>query len=57
MTKLSGKERIKLVNFCIDAVAYLEDIPRESVDESLFTNMTDKTLQKEADWYDQLLNK
>ena len=54
---MTQEERNKLVNFCVDAVAYLEDRPSKDIDETVFTEMSDEDLIVEADWYDGILDK
>lgn len=54
---MTNEKRRDLVLFCVYATAYLNDVPIEEVEPDKFLNMTDKQLEKEADWLDSILDK
>ncbi len=56
---MSKSERHALIEFCIYARSELEGVSAELIDSerSIFEAMSDKELEEESDWLDELLGK
>lgn len=54
---MTKEERINLIDFCVTATAELNGIFVWEVDRSPYEAMDDATLEKEADWLDDILGK
>jgi hypothetical protein len=59
MPKLSAEERVKLIQFCLDAAFAIEGAEGEYIVEyrQKLDGMSDLDLDLEADWWDYLLSK
>lgn len=54
---MTTQEREYLINFCVAATAELHGILPMDIDRAPFEALSDETLEKEADWLDELLGK
>lgn len=54
---LASALRESLIDFCLKARAELEGVPVGAIDVTVFAKMSDKALQREANWLDGLLDK
>lgn len=54
---MTTKEREYLINFCIAATAELHGMLPMEIDPTPFEALSDETLEREADWLDEMLNK
>lgn len=54
---MTKKQREKLIDFIVESRAYLEDLTPIKIDRDKWAELSDVELEKEADWYDWLLNK
>lgn len=54
---MTEEYRAKLIDFCVYAIAYLNDVPENVVERSDYSSMDDADLMNEADWLDGILGK
>lgn len=54
---MTEEQRENLIDFIVESIAYLEDVPPIKIDRDKWAELSDAELEKEADWLECLMNK